>query len=171
MPNIYLNRFWKISGGQSIIRGMSKQGNSGGMSARSAGMGGVESAPVRAAKKTRERKADKPDIARFIRRTRAALSGDLYYGKPLPELSEEDRREMRATGAAVRETWDKMFAKWPNGPPYQKDRKKAMAELRAMQAKEWPNGPPEFEDFHARTRAAAARVFAEADGEGEDAGG
>ena len=150
---------------------MSKQNNSGGMSAQAAGMGGVAPAATRAPKKTRERKANKPDIARFTRRTRAALAGDLYYGEPLPELSEDDRREMLATGEAVREMWDKICAKWPDGPPYQKDRKKAMAELRAMQAKEWPDGAPDLGNFSARTRAAAERVIAEGDGEGESAGG
>ena len=79
---------------------------------------------------------------------------------------ENARREMLATGRAVREMWEKLYADWPNRPPHQKDRKKAMAELRAMQAKEWPEGPPDMGDFHARTRTAMARVEAEGDGEG-----
>ena len=99
------------------------------------------------------------------------MAGELYYGEPLPEPDEKMRRELRATGAMVREMWEKVYAKWPDGPPYERNRKKAMAELRAMQAREWPEGLPRMGDFSARTRAATARVFSEADGGGDDAGG
>ena len=147
------------------------------ISARPSGAGGAAAAEVDAPVRTQKAKADAPDIARFIRRTRAAMAGDLYCGEAPPPPDADARREMLATGRAVREMWEKLYADWPNRPPYQEDREKAMAELRAMQAKEWPEGPPDMGSFHAQTRAAMARVDAEKDGkggvggEGENAGG